>query len=73
MKVTTRDSLHALIDRLSDEEVEDLSERLEQEDWDSTAEEELDPEQMAGVLEGRAQNERGESVSGDELFRRLRL
>ncbi len=62
-----------MIDRLSDEEIEQLSERLEQEDWDSTPEEELEPGQMAGVLEGRAQNERGEAVSGDELFKRLRL
>ncbi|MEX1103917.1 MAG: hypothetical protein WED87_06690 [Dehalococcoidia bacterium] len=71
--MTTRESLHALIDRLSDEEIEELSERLEQEDWDGTPEEELEPGQMAGVLEGRTQNERGEAVSGDELFQRLRL
>ena len=73
MGVTTREALHAFIDRLSDEEREELFELLELNDWERSPEEELSPSAEEGMLEGRRQHERGESVDGGKLFEKLGL
>ncbi|MEX0781722.1 MAG: hypothetical protein WD557_03665 [Dehalococcoidia bacterium] len=71
--MSTRESLHALIDRLTDDELEELSERLDVAAWEQTPEDELEADEIAGMLEGRAEHERGETVRGTDLFRRLQL
>lgn len=68
--MTVKELLHERIEGMSDEAAAEL---LAQLDWDATEEEELTEEELAEVLEGRAQFARGEFVDGEKVLRELGL
>ncbi len=68
--MSAKEALHVRIERLTEDEAAELLAQLE---WDSSEFDELSPDEMAEALAGRQENERGESVDGEDLFRRLGL
>lgn len=67
---TTREQLHALVDALPDEQFDAARHAL----WELSipeANEPLTDDELASITEGRAAYARGESVSNDEMKRRL--
>ncbi len=68
--MSAKEALHVRIERLTEDEAVELLAQLE---WDSSEFDELSPDEMAEALAGRQENERGESVDGEDLFRRLGL
>jgi len=68
--MTAKQALHERIEHLSEDEAEELLARL---DWESTETETLTEEELAEVLAGKREVAAGESVDGEEVFRRLNL
>ena len=69
--MTSKDDLHHLVDELDEEAVGEL---LEYAQWLAAEEDEpLTDEELARVEAGEAELRRGESVTLDDLKRRLRL
>jgi len=68
--MTAKQALRERIEQLSEDEAEELLARL---DWEATETETLTDEEMEEVLAGEREIEAGESVGGEEVFRRLRL
>jgi len=68
--VTAKQALLERVETMSEEEAEELLQRL---DWESTDFEELTPDELARVAEGQRQIAAGESVDGETLFRELGL
>ncbi len=67
MCMTAKQALREWIDRMSNEEAEELLAQLE---CDAT-DDELTPEEYEEARLGRLENERGESVDGETLFNEL--
>lgn len=69
--MTVKDDLHHLVDQLDEEAADEL---LEYARWLATEEDEpLTDEELARVEAGEAELRRGESVSLEDLKRRLEL
>jgi predicted transcriptional regulator len=68
--MTAKEVLHGRIELLTEKEAEELLAQIE---WEATEEEELTPEELAAAEAGFAEIERGESVDGEKLLRRLDL
>lgn len=68
--MTVRDELRQIIDRLSDEQASELLDEIR---WMLLDEETLPAEQLAEVLEGKAEIARGEWVDWDDLRKQLNL
>ena len=69
--MATKDELHELVDQLDEEAVDEL---LEYAQWLAAEEDEpLTDEELARVEAGEAELRRGESVTLDDLKRRLGL
>lgn len=66
--MTAKEALRERIDDLTEEEAEEWLARME---WESTEFDELTDEEMADVLAGRAEIQAGNSIDGEELFRKL--
>ena len=68
--MTVKELLHERIEGMTEEAAAEL---LAQLDWEATEEDELTEEELAGVMEGRAQFARGEFVDGETVLRELGL
>lgn len=68
--VTAKQALLERVETMSEEEAEELLQRL---DWESTEFEELTPEELERVLRGEEQIAQGASVDGATLLRELNL
>lgn len=66
--MTVKQALREWIERMTDEEAAELLAHLE---WEAADEDELTPEEWEDARLGRLENERGESVDGEALFREL--
>lgn len=69
-RVTAKQALRERVEHLSEDEAAEWLARME---WDSTDSESLTDEQLQDVLAGKREIADGESVDGEELFRRLKL
>jgi hypothetical protein len=68
--MTAKEALIERVGQLSEEDAAEWLARLESEDED---EDELSEDELAEALAGRAENERGDSVSATALFARYGL
>lgn len=68
--MTAKEALLERVEQLSEEEAAEWLARLA-DDYDE--EEELSEEDMEDAIAGRRENERGESIPADQLFRRYGL
>ena len=67
--MTVKERLYQFIEaQMTDEEAAELLAQLE---WDSTEFEELTPAELAEAEAGREENERGDSVDAETVFREL--
>ena len=64
--MTAKEALRERVESLTEDEAAELLDRLE---WESTEEEVPTPEQVAELLAGKAEFERGEFVDGEEFLR----
>ena len=64
--MTAKEALRERIDTLTEDEAAELLDRLE---WESIEEEVPTPEQVAEMLAGEAEFERGEFVDGEKFLR----
>lgn len=68
--MTAKQALRDLVEGLSEQDAEELLQRLA---WEAEPEEHLTDNEASALLEAIAEGERGETVSGAEVFRALRL
>lgn len=68
--VTAKQALRDLVDTLSEDDAEELLQRLA---WETQPEEHLTDEEAQDLVEAIAEGERGETVGGTEVFRALGL
>ena len=68
--MTTKQALRELVEELSEEDAEELLQRLSRE---AEPEEHLTVDEAASLRDAIAEGERGETVSGEEVFRSLGL
>ncbi len=64
--MTAKEALCERVESLTEDEAAELLDRLE---WGSSEEEILSPEQVAEMLAGKAEFERGEFMDGEEFPR----
>ncbi len=68
--MTVKETLRERIEQMSDEEAAELLAQIE---WQEQDFELLTPAEQAEADLGRAENDRGESLDGEALFRQLGL
>ncbi len=68
--MTAKQTLRERVEKLSEEEAAEWLARME---WEATAVEELDENELAEVRESQAEYDRGEAVDGKELMSELGL
>ncbi len=66
--MTAKQALRELVEDLSEEDAEEMLQRLS---WEADPEELLTEGEAAGLRDAIAEGERGATVSGDEVFRSL--
>jgi hypothetical protein len=68
--VTAKQALREKVEHLSEDEAAEWLARME---WESTDTETLTDDELADALAGKREIAAGDSVDGEELFRRLKL
>ena len=68
--MTAKQALRERVENLSEDEAAEWLSRME---WEATESETLTEEELAEVLAGKHEIALGDSVDGEEVFRRLNL